>query len=74
MGSKTAKRKVGKTAVQAPSHELGEAIWSVISFEKREAAHLTYDDAAKKMVELKSRGASGLCIVTDSAAERITSK
>lgn len=74
MGSKTAKRKVGKTVAPAPVHELGEAMWSVISFEKREARNLSYETAVRTMGELRSKGVSGLCIVTDSAAERITSK
>lgn len=74
MGSKTAKRKVGKTSTPAPVHELGEGMWSVISFEKREAGNLSYDSAVRKMDELRSKGVSGLCIVTDAAAERITPK
>lgn len=74
MGSKTAKRKVGKTAPKAASHELSENLWSVISFEKCEARGLNYNEAVRKMKELAAGGASGLCIVTDVAAKRITSK
>lgn len=51
--------------------ELRAAIWSVISFEKREASGLTYVDAEQRLKELERAGISGLCIVTDEAAGRI---
>ena len=53
------------------SEELREPLWAVVSFEKREAGGLTYDEAAKKIKQLAKKGISGLCIVTDEAAERI---
>jgi hypothetical protein len=52
--------------------ELDEPQWSVVSFEKHEAANLTYWDAAAKMNELDSNGIVGLCIVTDDAAGRMS--
>lgn len=51
--------------------ELDEARWSVVSFDKREAGGLTYDQAVEIMVELDSFDVNGLCIVTDPAAQRI---
>lgn len=53
------------------SSELNAPKWSVVSFETRLASNLTYDDAAKKMKQLKAKKVSGLCIITDEAAERI---
>jgi len=47
--------------------------WSVLSFEKCEAAGLTYSDAFRKMSELEKKGVAGLCVVTDEAAERLES-
>ncbi|HVF48163.1 MAG TPA: hypothetical protein VNA17_11400 [Pyrinomonadaceae bacterium] len=51
--------------------ELDEGCWSVVSFDKREAGGLKYDEAIEVMVELDSFDVNGLCIVTDSAAERV---
>lgn len=51
--------------------ELRESIWSVVSFEKCEASGLTYAEAEQKIKELETRNVSGLCIVTDEAADRI---
>lgn len=74
MGSKTAKHRVGKAAPKAAARELSEERWAVISFEQCEARGLSYNEAARKMKELIEKGSVGLCIVTDSAADRITSK
>jgi hypothetical protein len=54
------------------AHELGEPLWSVISFDKREASHLTYVEAARKLARLEKKGVAGLCLVTDAAAERMS--
>jgi hypothetical protein len=54
--------------------ELREAIWAVVSFEKCEANHLTYTEAEQKLSELEAQKVSGLCIVTDEVAARITDK
>jgi hypothetical protein len=51
--------------------ELVEPQWSVISFEKCEAANLSYTDAMQKLADLTEQKVSGLCIVTDEAAGRI---
>lgn len=74
MGSKTAKHKVGKAAAKASARELSEGRWAVISFERCEAKGLSYNEAARKLKELLGNGSVGLCIVTDSVAERISSK
>ena len=55
-----------------PGSELDQPAWSVISFEKCEASGLTYPQAMNKLAELESQKASGLCIVTDEAARRVT--
>jgi hypothetical protein len=51
--------------------ELEAPRWSVVSFEKCAAKNLTYAEAAEKLKQLKAKKVSGLCIITDEAAERI---
>jgi topoisomerase IA-like protein len=56
--------------------ELNERLWAVLSERGREAAGLTYEEAAGLVRELRGAAAngrkvSGLCIVTDRAAERV---
>lgn len=51
--------------------ELAAMSWSVVSFDKREAGNLTYEQAEAKIKELTAQKMSGLCIITDEAAERI---
>lgn len=58
-------------ALPSDESELDEPRWSVISFEKTEAAGLYYKQAAELVATLDSRGVAGLCIVTDEAAARI---
>lgn len=53
---------------------LHQPVWSVISFEKREAAGLVYGEAFSKLEELEARGVAGLCVVTDNAAAKIASE
>ena len=52
--------------------ELLEPRWSVITFESCAVRGLNYDEASTWMKKLKTQGLSGLCIVTDEAAERIS--
>jgi hypothetical protein len=52
--------------------ELLEPRWSVITFEGCAVCGLNYDEATTWMQKLKNQGLSGLCIVTDEAAERIS--
>jgi len=68
-----ARKKTNKTETAAKefSSEINSALWSVVSFEKRIAKNLTYAEAAKKMKSLAAKKVSGLCIVTDEAAQRI---
>lgn len=56
------------------SSELSEPRWSVVSFEARAAANLTYERAAEKLAELAAQKVSGLCVITDEAAARIDKK
>jgi hypothetical protein len=71
------KTKVAPTTKTASSDEdfsseLNAPKWSVVSFETCLASSLTYDGAMKKMKQLKAKKISGLCIITDEAAKRIT--
>jgi hypothetical protein len=58
---------------EGPLSELGEACWSVVSFDKCEAAGLTYPQAEAKMAKLLANSVYGLCIITDEAARRVVS-
>ena len=51
--------------------ELDQPRWSVVSFERREASGLAYRQAAALLQDLDSRGVTGLCIITDDAADRV---
>lgn len=53
--------------------ELDQPIWSVISFERREAGGLTYQQATDIIAKLNSDGVPGLCIVTDNAGKKVKS-
>ena len=64
---------VPKPAAPLILSELDQPRWSVVSFERREASGLAYRQAAALMDDLDSRGVSGLCIITDEAADRIKS-
>lgn len=58
---------------QSPrASEINERRWSVVSFEKLTAKNLTYAAAVEKLNQLHANKVSGLCIVTDEAAQRIT--
>ncbi len=56
------------------SFELNEFRWSVITFENCAVKGLTYNEAFDWREKLHKQGLAGLCIVTDEAADRITSK
>jgi len=60
------------TAPEESPNELRLPVWSVISFERREASGLTYTEAEQKLSELEAQKVSGLCIVTDEVAARIS--
>jgi hypothetical protein len=52
--------------------ELDKPMWSVVSFERTEASGMTYRDAVAKLADLEANKTSGLCIVTDDAASRVS--
>jgi hypothetical protein len=54
------------------SSELMQPIWSVVSYEEVAVSSLNYDEAVKWVEKLKTQNISGLCIVTDEAARRIS--
>lgn len=53
------------------SSELSAQRWSVVTFEKCAAKNLSYFEAAEKIRELNRQNVSGLCIITDEAAQRL---
>ena len=55
-----------------PSCDLSAPSWSVVCFDGIEAGGLSYIQAVRLMAELEKAGVTGLCIVTDAAARRIT--
>ena len=56
------------------SSELAENVWSVITFDETAASGLTYDEAVKLRTNLEAEKVSGLCIITDEAAARMTAE
>jgi hypothetical protein len=60
-----------KKATETYRSELDLPQWSVVSFDKCEAAGLTYDAASNLMSEKDTAGVYGLCIVTDEAAAKV---
>lgn len=54
--------------------ELNEQRWSVMSERGRERGALTYADASALVRALTAEKVHGLCIVTDTAAERLRPK
>lgn len=70
----TETKKEQSTTEETEAAELRELRWSVISFEKTESENLTYAQAEQKLSELEAQKVSGLCIVTDEAAARISKK
>ena len=54
--------------------DLDDARWSLVSFDRREAGGLTYAQAVHLMSELDAMDVPGLCIVTDEAAGKLTTK
>lgn len=54
-----------------PESELNMPLWSVVSFDVREASGLTYSAAVKMLEEKEAAGVYGLCIITDEAAGRM---
>lgn len=57
-------------SAEAIRSEVDAPIWSVVSFDNREAGGMTYHQAAELLDFLEGRGVNGLCIITDAAAER----
>ena len=68
--NKRAKKAAEALANKNPSSELNEPRWSVVTFETCAASGLTYDEAAAKLKKLATKKVSGLCIITDEAANR----
>ena len=54
------------------SSELSEPRWSVVSFESVAVHGLTYADAKSWLEKLQKQNVSGLCIITDEAAARMS--
>lgn len=60
------------TAENGASSELSEPCWSVVSFESVAVHGLTYADAKTWLEKLQKQNVSGLCVVTDEAAARMS--
>lgn len=78
-GAKVAKmtsekdKKAGEQAAENEvSSELGEPRWSVVSFESVAVHGLNYADAKNWLEKLQKQNISGLCIITDEAAARMS--
>ena len=54
------------------SKELREPVWAVISFDRCVARDLTYPEAETQLKDLAAQKVSGLCIVSNAAAARMT--
>lgn len=61
----------GDVSIEDSAGELNEPRWAVVSFDKREAAGLTYTEAEAKMDELLNQNVYGLCIVTDEVGAKV---
>lgn len=71
---RTVKPETKATSDENSSSELSKPRWSVVSFEKCLASSLTYEQAARKLEGYGAKKVSGLCIITDEAAEKIAVK
>lgn len=67
--AETTEKDIGVESTGTAS-ELDAPRWAVISFDRIEAKGQTYDQAEAKLKELEAAGITGLCVVTDEAAER----
>ena len=70
---KKAKDRAAVNTESAPDG-LDAPVWSLISFEKRIAKKLTYAEAEQKLAKLEAEKITGLCIVSDEAAARISKR
>ena len=52
--------------------ELDEQLWAVLSEHGCEAMGLSYTDAHRLMLDLKRKNVSGLCVITNDAARRVS--
>ncbi|HEX8845247.1 MAG TPA: hypothetical protein VF791_11415 [Pyrinomonadaceae bacterium] len=52
--------------------ELSEELWAVLSERGCEASSLSYAQAAELMRRLKRERVSGLCVITNDAARRVS--
>jgi hypothetical protein len=71
---KNSQQEAENNAAESPAGELRAPVWSVVSFEKHEAGSITYAEAEQKIKELEAQKVSGLCIVTDEVAARMSVK
>lgn len=53
------------------TNELREPLWAVIAFDGPVAKGLTYDEAVEKIKGIPEEEKSGLCVVTNEAADRM---
>ncbi|MGI9035597.1 MAG: hypothetical protein ACR2GD_06115 [Pyrinomonadaceae bacterium] len=53
-------------------NELSEPRWSVVSFESVAVSGVSYNKAVEFIEKLNAQKVSGLCIITDEAAARVS--
>ena len=72
--AKSSNKEKKKAEKKEASSQLYEQSWSVVNFEACLASGLTYDEASEKLQKYAKENISGLCIITDEAAQRIDKK
>lgn len=65
-------REESASAEESVSSELNEPRWAVVSFETCAAKDLTYKEAERLLKKLDAEKVSGLCVVTNEVAERVS--
>jgi len=61
-------------STDAIASELNEPRWSVATYESVAFSGLTYQEALEWVEKLETQKISGICIITDEAAARISGK
>jgi hypothetical protein len=56
---------------KAAKNELNERLWAVVSERGCEASGIEYAEAARLSRELAGKKVSGICIITETAAQRL---
>ena len=71
--NETAEQEADVSA-EAASSEMELPLWSIVTFEDVAVRGLSYEEALQWLEKLSKQNISGLCIVTDEAAARISER